>query len=148
MSTAVVKRALPVCAPASRTRSARQRSKRNASGTQREPGTSTRVGYAFAASIAVNDATLIGERVATHGRSATDGGDERASVKSRHSFERQALVVSRRYAHGERRDQGRARSSMTYGPAWASRGRLGRRNDAPRIGERGATHGRIATRWR
>jgi len=45
-----------------------------------------------------NDGSFIGERAATRGRNATEGGDERVGVPPWN-------------AHGERRDQGRARSS-------------------------------------
>ena len=36
--------------------------------------------------VAANDAPLIDERAATRGRSATEGGDERAGAKARYPF--------------------------------------------------------------
>jgi hypothetical protein len=45
---------------------------------------------------------------ATRGRSATEGGDEQAGVKSVHPFEHQLAN-----ARSQRRDQGRVRASMT-----------------------------------
>jgi hypothetical protein len=48
-------------------------------------------------------------RAAMHGRRATEAGDERAGVKSSGLANR----IERLNARGERRDQGRARSSMT-----------------------------------
>jgi hypothetical protein len=62
-----------------------------------------------AASIAGHDAPLIDARAGSRGRIATGGGDEHAGVKR---------SSPRRYARGERRDQGRTRSSMTYRPPW------------------------------
>jgi hypothetical protein len=54
---------------------------------------------------------VISERAATRGRNAMAGGEERAGVKTGHAFDHQLTN-----ARGERRDQGRARSSMTYQP--------------------------------
>jgi hypothetical protein len=39
--------------------------------------------------VAGNDAPLVGERAATRGRSATEGGDERGGVKDRSPFAQQ-----------------------------------------------------------
>jgi len=61
--------------------------------------------------IAGNDAILIDERAATRGRGATEGGDEHDGVKRRDPFEIQ-LANNR----GERRDPGRARSSVSPSP--------------------------------
>jgi hypothetical protein len=69
-----------------------------------------------AAFVAAHDAPLIGERAATRGRSATEGGDAHADAKS-------ALLSwgsSLANAHGERRDQGRARSSITHSAAFVA----------------------------
>src|SRR5580693_5513201 len=91
----------------------------------------------------------------------------RPAVKRAFSLRAPALrtvapaYVPRRNARGERRDQGRARWSMTYGPTScrptsrtarrlderfaSTHGRLRRRHHAPLIGERAATLGRSAT---
>jgi hypothetical protein len=74
-----------------------------------------------AAFVAVNDTPLIVEPAVTRGRSAMDGGDERAGAKSVEATRAllSAVVpalVPQRTARGERRDQGRARSSMTHSP--------------------------------
>jgi hypothetical protein len=66
-----------------------------------------------AAPASARAARLVRERAAMRGRIATEGGDKRAGAKKGHPFECPALVVSRRNARGERRDQGRARSSMS-----------------------------------
>ena len=88
------------------------------------------------AHVAANDTPLIDERAATRGRSAMEGGDERAGAKGRYQFERRprkpggaAGSLSRwlphgrlkrrhpptfqtgTYQHGERRDQGLAQGS-------------------------------------
>jgi len=60
-------------------------------------------------------------------------GDESACVKSGQGFERQIAN-----ARGERRDHGRARSSVHLAACVAG-------HDAPLIGERAATRGRRAT---
>jgi len=78
-----------------------------------------------------HDAPLIGERAATRGRSATEGGDEPAGETLR-------VIppnVPYRKARGERRDQGRARSSMTCGATWddVHAGASVAGNDAPPI---------------
>jgi hypothetical protein len=67
---------------------------------------------------------FIGERAATRGRSAREGGGEHAGGK-RESPARHA----NRNARGERREQGHARSSIIYFPAG---------NDAALIDERAA----------
>ena len=55
------------------------------------------------------------ERAATRERIATDGGDERAAAMRQRSVRTPSLASP----SGERRDQGRARSSMTYGSTGA-----------------------------
>jgi hypothetical protein len=81
-----------------------------------------------------NDAPLIGERAATRGPSATEGGDERASVQRR---------IPSSSSFGGSRD---AALPAGLDERFASaHGRLGRRNDVPLIGKRAATRGRTAT---
>jgi hypothetical protein len=81
-----------------------------------------------------NDAPLIGERAATRGPSATEGGDERASVQRR---------IPSSSSFGGSRD---AALPAGLDERFASaHGRLGRRNDVPLIGKRAATGGRGAT---
>ena len=73
--------------------------------------------FAFAR-VARHDAPIIGERAATlGGRSAPEGGDKRDGVQSA-AISPLPANVPRRNARGARRDQGRARSAMTYRPTW------------------------------
>jgi hypothetical protein len=84
---------------------------------------------------APDDEPLIGGRTATHGRVATKGGDEPAGVERErvNPFEpslarRAALPRSTPDARGERRDQGRASSSMTtarHGRVYAEQRHVG-----------------------
>jgi hypothetical protein len=67
---------------------------------------------AFRAFIAHHNAPLIDERAGTRGAHPTEGGDGHGGVKTGHPFERQLAN-----ARGERRDQGRARSSAVGGAA-------------------------------
>jgi hypothetical protein len=77
-------------------------------------------------SVAGNDAPLVGERAATRGRSATEGGDEPVRCERRHP-----LALQFASARGERRDQGRAHSSVRSAVHFAH-------HDAPFVGERDA----------
>jgi hypothetical protein len=72
---------------------------------------------------------------ATRGHGAMEGGDERAGVKRRHSFERPTLVVPHRSARAKRRGQGRARPrARTRPPASPSRTRRSTANAPQRAG--------------
>jgi hypothetical protein len=87
----------------------------NASGERRDQGRARSTMTHPAASIAGHDAPPIGERAATRGRSATEGGDERAGAKS--AIRSQQCAPCRRSKPQPPRrttDYGRARSSMTY----------------------------------
>jgi len=85
--------------------------------------------------VARNDASPIGEGAATRGRRATEGGDERAGA-------RRALSV---------RDPTLQRLAQPHCPNdWINLSRphppaVVARHDAPLIGERAATRGRVAT---
>jgi hypothetical protein len=71
-----------------------------------------------------NDAPLIGERAATRGRMATEGGDERAGVKRRHQF-------SLHFFHQER---ARLRRRPLIGEPAAKRGRSATESGDERAG--------------
>ena len=130
-----VKRALSVRAPASRTDSMGKLyrfaavSHHNARGERRDQGPARAAlpegtGCAFRVQPPPppgNDAPLIGERAAARGRSAREGGDvkagSQASILCSRTSSRtvgSAAYAPRRNVRGERRDQRRARSSMTY----------------------------------
>jgi hypothetical protein len=110
-------RPVSVCVPASRTDRPAGTSTRlaavpnpNPRGERRDQGRSL-VDNALGRLRRPPQRVLIGGRAATSGRSATEGGDERAGTRARDPF----YLTN---ARGERCDQGRAPSSMTRQPTW------------------------------
>jgi hypothetical protein len=110
-----------------------------------------------AAFVAGHDAPLIGERAAARGRIAMEGGDARGSAKSGLSFRVPASRTAsgggnlgrlgarrapHRNARGERRGQGRARSSMTHSAASSPAAK--RRSSANAPQRRGAARRKVA----
>jgi len=106
------------------------------------PGTAHGRQYTRPPSLPGIDAPLIGERAATRGRNATESGDEGAGVEH--------VICSRASpanwnAPGERRDQGRARSSMTTAPRPHASAFIAY-HDPPLIDEHANTRGNLEYR--